>query len=123
MSAPNNEQIYVKWFKDLSMKDVRLVGGKNASLGEMVKELSSVGVNVPDGFAITANAYRRILDENDAWTELHSLLDNLDKTNVDELARVAHRAREIVFGARCLLTSRNNFARRGGPWKPLKVKS
>jgi pyruvate,water dikinase len=100
MSAPNNEQIYVKWFKDLSMKDVRLVGGKNASLGEMVKELSSVGVNVPDGFAITANAYRRILDENDAWTELHSLLDNLDKTNVDELARVAHRAREIVFGAR-----------------------
>ncbi|MBY0518154.1 MAG: hypothetical protein K2P81_14695 [Bacteriovoracaceae bacterium] len=51
-------QKYILWFEDLSLKDVPRVGGKNASLGEMVRELRGKGVNVPNGFAITADAYR-----------------------------------------------------------------
>jgi pyruvate,water dikinase len=98
-STAPDEQVYIKWFKDLSMKDLPLVGGKNASLGEMVRELSSLGVNVPDGFAVTASAYEKIIEDNNVKTELHSLLDDLDKNDIDELARVGHRAREIVFGA------------------------
>ena len=48
------EEVFVKWFDELGMKDVPLVGGKNASLGELIRNLSSKGVNVPNGFAITA---------------------------------------------------------------------
>ena len=54
----------VIWFEDLTRRDVALVGGKNASLGEMVRTLSDQGVSVPPGFATTADAYRRYLDEN-----------------------------------------------------------
>ena len=55
---------YIKWFEELSINDVPLVGGKNASLGEMYRQLSSKGVNVPNGFAVTANGYRLLLKEN-----------------------------------------------------------
>ena len=54
---------YIKWFADITIDDVPLVGGKNASLGEMVRELASKGVKVPDGFAITAEAYRHFIRE------------------------------------------------------------
>ena len=56
---------YIVWFDQLSMKDVGLVGGKNASLGEMIRHLSEAGVNVPTGFATTTNAYQVFLAEND----------------------------------------------------------
>ena len=52
----------VIWFKDLTIEDVPLVGGKNASLGEMYRELTKKGVRIPNGFAITANAYRYFLE-------------------------------------------------------------
>ena len=56
-------QPFIKWFADITIGDIPLVGGKNASLGEMVRELTGKGVKVPDGFAITAEAYRRFLRE------------------------------------------------------------
>ena len=56
---------YVRWFSDLSLGDVPLVGGKNASLGEMYRELVPLGVKVPNGFAVTAEAYRKVLADND----------------------------------------------------------
>ena len=90
---------YVKFFKELTMKDVPLVGGKNASLGEMYRALTPLGVRIPDGFAVTAEAFRATLDAADAWQPLHALLDDLDKTDVDELARRAAKAREIVYAA------------------------
>lgn len=90
---------YARWFRDLSIADVPLVGGKNASLGEMFRELASKGVKVPNGFAITANAYRYVLDNANAWPALHKALDGLDINDVDDLARRAHDAREIVYGA------------------------
>ena len=70
---------YVKWFKEIGIEDVPEVGGKNASLGEMYQNLTAEGVRVPDGFAVTASAYKYILDYNDAWRKLHEQLDDLQR--------------------------------------------
>ena len=90
---------YVRFFEEFGIDDVPLVGGKNASLGEMFQKLSGQGVRVPHGFAITAAAYRYMLDEAGAWDRLHAELDDLDPADVAALARKAKRAREIVYGA------------------------
>jgi pyruvate, water dikinase len=90
---------YVRFFEEFGITDVPLVGGKNASLGEMYRELSSGGVRVPNGFATTAEAYRYMLEEAGARDELHAALDDLDPTDVSDLARRGKRAREIVYGA------------------------
>ncbi|EGQ64099.1 phosphoenolpyruvate synthase, partial [Acidithiobacillus sp. GGI-221] len=90
---------YIRFFNDIHIEDVPLVGGKNASLGEMYRELSPQGVKVPNGFAITSEAYRYLLDQAGAWPALHDALDGLDPTNVTDLARRGARAREIVYGA------------------------
>jgi pyruvate,water dikinase len=90
---------YVRWFSEIGIDDVPLVGGKNASLGEMYRSLSSVGVKVPNGFSITADAYQYVLDRAGAWKTLHETLDGLNKSDLDDLARRAERAREIVYTA------------------------
>ncbi len=90
---------HIRWFSDLGVGDVASVGGKNASLGEMYRELAAQGVRVPNGFAVTAAAFRHVLDTADAWPGLHRALDGLDVRDVDDLARRAQRAREIVYGA------------------------
>lgn len=84
---------YIRWFSDIGVADVPIVGGKNASLGEMVRELSAQGVRVPNGFAITAQAYRHVLDRADAWPRLKQVLAGLDPDNVDDLAARARQAR------------------------------
>ena len=90
---------YIRWFHELTVGDVPLVGGKNASLGEMYQELTPQGVRVPNGFATTADAYRHMLETSGAWKKLHALLDDVDKRNVKDLALRAPQAREIVYGA------------------------
>jgi len=90
---------YVRWFDDLGIEDVADVGGKNASLGELYRELTPLGVKTPNGFAVTAGAYRETLTAAGAWEELRTVLDGLDKTDVSDLARRARRAREIVYEA------------------------
>jgi pyruvate,water dikinase len=90
---------YVRTFGEISVADVPLVGGKNASLGEMYRELASQGVKVPNGFAITADAYRAMLDAAGAWDQLHEALDGLDPADVADLSRRAKAAREAVYGA------------------------
>src|ERR1700736_1507313 len=90
---------YVRFFEEFGIDDVPLVGGKNASLGEMFQKLSGQGGRVPHGFAITAAAYRHMLDEAGAWDRLHPELDDIDPADVAALARKAKRAREIVYGA------------------------
>jgi pyruvate,water dikinase len=91
--------VYVRWLADLSMADPPSVGGKNASLGEMVRALVPLGLRVPDGFAVTVQAYRDAMAAAGAWDELHALLDTLDKSDTAALARAAARAREIVYAA------------------------
>ena len=90
---------YIRWFEELGIGDVPLVGGKNASLGEMYRELTPMGVKVPNGFAVTAEAYRDLLTAAGAWDELRAALDGLDPADVDDLARRGARARAIVYGA------------------------
>jgi pyruvate,water dikinase len=91
---------YLRWFSELGLHDVALVGGKNASLGELYRALTPLGVKVPNGFATTAEAYRDTLSAAELWQPLHDLLDDLDKTNVAELSRKAAKARELVYGAK-----------------------
>ncbi|MBX7434075.1 phosphoenolpyruvate synthase [Mycobacterium sp. Y57] len=90
---------YVRFFDEVGIDDVPLVGGKNASLGEMFQKLSEQGVRIPNGFAITADAYRYMLDSAGAWDPLHAELDDIDPVDVTALARKGKRARELVYGA------------------------
>ena len=87
----------VKWFNEIGIADVAEVGGKNASLGEMYQNLTSEGVRVPNGFAVTSGAYVHLLDANNAWKELHEQLDNLDVTSVDALQTAGKKCRDIVY--------------------------
>ena len=87
---------YIKWFNELSIEDVDLVGGKNASLGEMYQNLTQEGIRIPNGFAITADAYRTILDTNDVWEKLHAKLDNLNPDDVAQLQKSGNCCREII---------------------------
>jgi pyruvate,water dikinase len=94
-----SEHNYVRWFSELGVDDVPLVGGKNASLGEMYSNLARHGIRVPDGFAITADAYRDLLEAAGAWPELHAALDDLHPSDLDDLAARSAQARRIVFEA------------------------
>lgn len=90
---------YIRWFNELTIDDVSLVGGKNASLGEMYRELTPQGVQIPNGFAVTAEAYRYVLDQAHAWEGLHQALDDLNPDDVADLAKRARKAREIIYAA------------------------
>lgn len=90
---------YIRWFKDISIADIPIVGGKNASLGEMYQQLSPQGVRVPNGFAITAEAYFDMLDQTGAMAELRAILEPLDTDNINELAKAGTKARDIVYHA------------------------
>ena len=90
---------YIRWFEELSIDDVPLVGGKNASLGEMYRELMPLGVLVPNGFAVTAEAYRDTLTRAGVWDELRATLDGLDPDDVEDLARRGRKARQLIYGA------------------------
>ena len=90
---------YIRSFLELGLNDVGLVGGKTASLGELYSALASQGVAVPNGFAITADAYRDALSQPGVVEELHRLLDGLDKSKIKRLAATAARARDVVYRA------------------------
>src|SRR5687768_14222205 len=83
-------------FAELGLDDVETVGGKNASLGEMVQHLSAAGVSVPDGFATTAEAYRRFLAEDGLADRINALLADLDVDDTRRLADVGADIREAV---------------------------
>jgi pyruvate,water dikinase len=86
----------VRWFSELGMADLEQVGGKNASLGEMVSQLSDLGVRVPDGFATTAESFLRFLGETGLRERIAELLDDLDTDDVRRLAEVGREIRAAV---------------------------
>lgn len=96
MTAQSN---YIRWFNELSITDIPLVGGKNASLGEMYQALTPQGILIPNGFAVTAEAYRYVLHQADAWGDLHQALDDLNPDDVADLTLRARKAREIIYAA------------------------
>ena len=81
------------WFNNLGMNDVELVGGKNASLGEMISHLSSMGVSVPNGFATTTHAYYGFLTENKLLERINTALNGLDINDIRELSKVGSTIR------------------------------
>ncbi len=87
---------YIRWFNELGINDVDLVGGKNASLGEMYQNLIQEGIRIPHGFAITVNAYKYILNVNDAWKKLHDQLELFDPDDVTQLQERGKTCREII---------------------------
>ncbi|WP_274570775.1 phosphoenolpyruvate synthase [Neisseria leonii] len=88
---------YVIWFENLRMTDVERVGGKNASLGEMISQLTEKGVRVPGGFATTAEAYRAFLAHNGLNGRISAALAALDVEDVAELARVGKEIRQWIL--------------------------
>ena len=90
-------ETYVVWFDKLRMTDVESVGGKNASLGEMISQLAESGVRVPGGFATTAQAYRDFLAHDGLSDRINAMLAALDVDNVVELARVGKEIRQLVI--------------------------
>ncbi|ETD25949.1 pyruvate, water dikinase [Helicobacter canis] len=89
---------YIKFFKELNNKDVPLVGGKNASIGEMFQELVPVGIKVPNGFAITSDAYWYLLDSGGIRQKIVDLLAGVDVTEIDVLKTRSKQIRELIFG-------------------------
>ncbi len=89
----------ILWFDELDMGDVSRVGGKNASLGEMVGGLSEMGIRVPYGFATTARAYREFIRVNHLGEKIDALLDDLDVDNIKDLQEAGENIRSLIIAA------------------------
>jgi pyruvate,water dikinase len=92
---------YVKWFEEVGTGDVALVGGKNASLGEMIQNLQEKGVSVPSGFAITAEAYKYVIEEAGIREKLSETLADLDTHDMENLKTRGRKIREMIRNAPC----------------------
>jgi pyruvate,water dikinase len=92
-------QPYILWFNQLNLQQVDQVGGKNASLGEMIQHLTHAGVKVPNGFATTAEAFREFLAQNDLDTKIYQLLDSTDIENLSALQQAGKQIREWIMTA------------------------
>ncbi|QSX35767.1 phosphoenolpyruvate synthase [Shewanella sedimentimangrovi] len=90
-------QQYVLWYQELGMGDVNKVGGKNASLGEMISNLANAGVQVPGGFATTAHAFNEFLEQSGVNQKIYDILDTLDVDDVNALAKVGAQIRQWVI--------------------------
>lgn len=92
-------QDYILWFEDINLSDVAKVGGKNASLGEMIQHLTKAGVQVPGGFATTAFAYTDFLQQSGLEQKIAASLDKLDTNDVKALAETGKQIREWIMNA------------------------
>lgn len=90
---------YIRWFEEIKIEDIPEVGGKNASIGEMYRELQSTGIKIPNGFAITADAYWHMLQAAGALDALKKTMEGLDTYNVEDLAIRGRKARDIILEA------------------------
>ena len=98
----NRKKEFILWFKDLTIDDVPLVGGKNASLGEMYRSLGKKGVKVPNGFAVTAYAYRYFLKKAKIESKIKQILSDLDTRDLRNLTERGRKVREIILDAEFL---------------------
>lgn len=93
----NGSSPLVLWYNQLGMNDVDRVGGKNASLGEMITNLSGMGVSVPNGFATTADAFNQFLDQSGVNQRIYELLDQTDIDDVTALAKAGAQIRQWII--------------------------
>ncbi len=90
---------YIRWFEEIKAEDVPLVGGKNASLGEMYRELTSQGVKIPNGFAVTAEAYWHVVNSAGILNDLKKAVGGWGETDVADLALRGKKARALISAA------------------------
>ncbi|SES83516.1 phosphoenolpyruvate synthase [Methanococcoides vulcani] len=90
---------YIRWFEEIRIEDIPSVGGKNASLGEMYRELTEKDIKIPNGFAVTADAYWHVLESAGVLEKLKDSLEGLDTSDVSDLAERGKKARSIVLDA------------------------
>ncbi|MCK5459531.1 phosphoenolpyruvate synthase, partial [Candidatus Parcubacteria bacterium] len=90
---------FIVWFKDIKISDVPIVGGKNASLGEMFSKLVKKGINIPNGFAITADAYHYFLEEAGIQDRIKIILRDLNVKDIDNLYYRGHKVRELMLNS------------------------
>ena len=90
-------QEYVLWYQELGMHDVGRVGGKNASLGEMISNLANAGVQVPGGFATTAEAFNEFLEQSGLEAKIHDVLDSLDVDDINALTEAGNNIRQWII--------------------------
>ncbi len=105
----NKKNEFILWFKDVGIKDIELVGGKNASLGEMFSNLRRKGIKVPDGFAITSFAYRYFISENNLDQEIRKILKGLDTSNMVNLSKRGYQIRQAILAAEIPFDLRNEI--------------
>ena len=94
---PTKEKALVLWFEEVGIADIPFVGGKNASLGEMIQQLAPKGVNVPAGFATTAYAYRYFVEQAGLQEKLHQLFSDLDVEDMNNLRQHGKQARALIL--------------------------
>jgi pyruvate, water dikinase len=99
MTASSSPPRFVRPFADLGIDDVPVVGGKNASLGEMIRELSVRGVKIPDGFAVTADAYRYFLEQAGVDRQIREILKGLNARDVENLRDRGRRIRHAILAS------------------------
>src|SRR3990167_686698 len=97
--AEQERQDFIKWFSEVGIADVPIVGGKNAALGEMYSNLVPLGVNVPNGFAITALAYRHFFKETGLDKKVNEILHGLDTRSLKDLQKRAKLVRTAIVSA------------------------
>jgi pyruvate,water dikinase len=83
---------YIRWFSEIGIDDIPVVGGKNASLGELYSELASENIRVPGGFAVTADAYRHFLREARLDEKIAEYLSDIDTRNIEVFGAAARRS-------------------------------
>jgi pyruvate, water dikinase len=93
------EENFIKWFSEVGIEDVPIVGGKNAALGEMYRNLVPLGVNVPDGFALTADAYRHFFKKTGLDEEIKKILSDLNTKDIKNLQVRGKKVREAILKA------------------------
>ncbi|MDD5551902.1 MAG: phosphoenolpyruvate synthase [Candidatus Pacebacteria bacterium] len=90
----------IVWFKDTGIEDVSLVGGKNASLGEMIRELKSEGIAIPDGFSLTSEAYFSFLEEAGIKEKIKGIISKINANDVKDLRRKSNQIRDLILNSR-----------------------
>jgi pyruvate,water dikinase len=98
-STNSREQAPLLWFEEFGIADIPIVGGKNASLGEMIRHIGSKGIRIPNGFATTAQAYRRFLEYNGLDAKLRKLFTGLSVEDLTQLREVGSQARALILEA------------------------
>ncbi|NCO74847.1 MAG: phosphoenolpyruvate synthase [Cyanobacteria bacterium] len=97
INATTKQEKFILWFEEVGIEDVPMVGGKNASLGEMIQQLTAKGVNVPTGFATTAYAYRYFVKKAGLEVQLRKIFAHLDVEDLPNLQAVGRQARALVL--------------------------